>query len=93
MNELVEEFAHQAADIAQQYESGAVNFADLTGLGEEFAASFAERIAELPEAGRAASCSTLENVLQAAISSGEKSDQAREALNELLLSLNRTPIS
>ncbi|HEY9280514.1 MAG TPA: hypothetical protein VIP51_10620 [Eoetvoesiella sp.] len=92
MNELVEDFWTRALKIARQYEAGEVDFADLTGLGEEFAASFTEGIAELPEQARAPTCSALENVLQTAITSKEESSNASEALNELLMSINRTPI-
>ena len=92
MTTLVHEFFDQALELASQYDNGDVNFADLTGLSEEFAASFAERLTEQAESERAGVTAKLEEVLLSAISSPNEPDKVKEALKELQTSLNRTPI-
>ena len=92
MNQLAEEFWDRALKIARQYEGGEVDFADLTGLSEEFAASFLQELTQLPETQRGPACLALENTLETAIDSRNETSNASEALNELLISLNRTPI-
>ncbi|HUH86632.1 MAG TPA: hypothetical protein VL003_01095 [Pusillimonas sp.] len=92
MNELIEQYWARALKITRQYESGDVNFADLTGLGEEFAASFIEQLNELPEPLRATYCAGLETRLSTAIAQNGPDSPASQALGELRVSINRTPI-
>ena len=92
MTTLVHEFFDQALELARQYQDGDVDFADLTGLCEEFAASFAERLTEQAESERASVTAKLEEVLLSAISSPNEPEKVKEALKELQTSLNRTPI-
>lgn len=92
MNQLIEEYWNRALKIARQYETGEVDFADLTGFSEEFAASFSQQLGDLPEPQRASASSALESTLEAAITSNTETGNASEALSELLISLNRTPI-
>lgn len=92
MNQLIEEYWNRALKIARQYEAGEVDFADLTGFSEEFAASFTQQLGNLPEPQRASASSALENTLETAITSKTETSNASEALNELLISINRTPI-
>lgn len=92
MNELIEQYWARALKITRQYESGEVNFADLTGLGDEFAASFIEELNEMPEPLRAQYCAGLETKLGAAIAKNGSDSHASQALNELRVSINRTPI-
>jgi len=92
MNELVEQYWSRALKIARQYDTGEVDFADLTGLGEEFAASFTDQINGFPEPLRATYCTGLESKLSAAINANGHESSAGQALNELLVSINRTPI-
>jgi len=92
MNEIVEQYWAQALKISRQYESGEVNFADLTGLSEAFAASFIEQVNELPEPLRGRYCAGLETRLTTAIGQHAQDSHASQALGELLVSINRTPI-
>lgn len=92
MNELIEQYWARALKITRQYESGEVNFADLTGLGDEFAASFIEELNDLPEPARARYCAGLEAKLSTAIAQKELESQAAQALSELRVSITRTPI-
>ena len=92
MNALVGQYWARALKIARQYEAGDFAFADLTGLGEEFAASFTEQINELPEATRNAQAAAMEAKLQQGLAASGISENASQALNELLVSITRTPI-
>ncbi|CAM5412000.1 hypothetical protein [Eoetvoesiella caeni] len=92
MNALVEQYWARALKIARQHETGEIDFADLTGLSDEYSASFTEQLNELPEALRTAQGTALEAKLQQAIGDDNTSEHTRQALNELLISINRTPI-
>jgi len=92
MNEIIEQYWARALKITRQYEAGEVNFADLTGLGDEFAASFIEQLNEVPEPVRARCCAGLETRLSTAIAQNGPESPAALALNELRLSITRTPI-
>lgn len=92
MNEIIEQYWARALKITRQFESGEVNFADLTGLGDEFAASFIEELSDMPEPIRAQYCAGLEAKLSTAIAKNAMESKAAQALNELRLSINRTPI-
>ncbi len=92
MNQIVEQYWPRALKIVREYETGDVNFADLTGLGEEFAASFIEQLNTLPEPQRAAQCAGLEAKLTEAIHANGEESNTGQALSELLVSINRTPI-
>lgn len=92
MNALVEQYWARALKIARQHETGEIDFADLTGLSDEFAASFTEQLNELPEALRTAQGTALEAKLQQALADSNISEHLSQALNELLISINRTPI-
>jgi len=92
MNQIVDQYWPRALKIAREYEIGEVNFADLTGLSEEFAASFIEQLNAMPEPLRAAQCAGLEAKLTEAITSNGTESGAGQALSELLVSINRTPI-
>lgn len=92
MNEIIEQYWARALKITRQYESGDVNFADLTGLGDEFAASFIETLGEVPEPLRADYYTGLETRLNTAIAQSDPESQAGQALSELRVSINRTPI-
>jgi len=92
MNEIIEQYWARALKITRQYESGDVNFADLTGLGDEFAASFIENLNDMPEPLRADYCAGLEARLSTAIAQNGHDSHAGQALNELRVSINRTPI-
>lgn len=92
MNQIIEQYWARALKITRQYESGEVNFADLTGLGDEFAASFVEELNEFPEPLRATYCANLDMKLGAALTSSSQDSHAAQALNELRVSINRTPI-
>ena len=92
MNDIIEQYWTRALKITRQYESGEVNFADLNGLSDEFAASFTEMLNDIPEHQRARYCAGLETRLSAAIDKNDQESQAGQALTELRLSINRTPI-
>lgn len=92
MNEIIEQYWARALKITRQYESGEVNFADLTGLGDEFAASFIEELNDMPEPLRARYCAGLETKLSTAIAQSDLDSHAGQALSELRVSINRTPI-
>ncbi len=92
MNEIIEQYWARALKITRQYESGEVNFADLTGLGDEFAASFIEQLNEMPEPLRARYCAGLETKLSTAIAHNGPDSNAGQAFNELRVSITRTPI-
>ncbi|OWT55624.1 hypothetical protein [Candidimonas nitroreducens] len=92
MNDIVDTFLAQALKIAAQYEGGQVAFADLTGLVDEFAATLAEQLSDLPESQRPSVTSALESRLEGGIKELAPDSRAAQALGELLQSLNRTPI-
>lgn len=92
MNEIIEQYWARALKITRQYESGEVNFADLTGLGDEFAASFVEDISEIPEPLRATYCASLDTKLGTALTHSNQDSHAAQAFAELRMSINRTPI-
>jgi len=93
MNALVDQFWARSLKIAHQYDAGELVFADLTGLSEEFAASLNETLGELPEPIRSSQLSALEAKLQQEQEKrGKESPAIQEALNELLVSITRTPI-
>lgn len=92
MNAFVERYWARALKITRQYETGEFAFADLTGMGEEFAASFTEEISELPEPTRNATTTAMEAKLHQAMTASDISENASQALGELLVSINRTPI-
>lgn len=92
MNETIEQYWARALKITRQYESGDVNFADLAGLSDEFAASFIETLSEMPEPLRASHCAGLETRLSTAIAKNDPDTPATQALNELRVSILRTPI-
>ncbi|MDX3896080.1 MULTISPECIES: hypothetical protein [Pusillimonas] len=92
MNEIIEQYWARALKITRQYEAGEVNFADLTGLGDEFAASFIEQLNEMPEPLRARYCAGLETKLSTAIAQNGPESPAAQAFNELRVSITRTPI-
>ena len=92
MNAIVDKYSAYALRLAAQYEGGQVAFADLTGLVEEFAAKFTEHLNDLPESQRAPTSSALEASLDTSLKTVNQDSNTAQALNEILLSLNRTPI-
>ena len=92
MNQIIEQYWARALKITRQYESGEVNFADLTGLGDEFAASFIEDLNEVPESERAQCSTGLEAKLSIAITQNGPDSQAGQAFTELREAITRTPI-
>jgi len=91
MDNVVEQYWGRALKIARQYENAQVAFADLTGLIDEFAAAFFDELNSLTPSARAECSRGLEARLQAAVAETD-SQRCREALEEMLVSLNRTPI-
>jgi hypothetical protein len=92
MNDIVDTFSAQALKIAAQYEGGQVAFADLAGLVDEFAATLAEQLSDLPESQRPPITTALEARLDDRIKELAPDSRSAQALGELLQSLNRTPI-
>lgn len=92
MNELTGLYWARALKIVRQFEAGEINFADLTGLGEAFAASLAQDLQKLPETTRPACCDALDARLKTAASTYDASSLASTALSELQLSISRTSI-
>jgi len=92
MNEIIEQHWPHALDLVQQYETDQFAFADLAGLIEEFSATYTNHINELPESQRALANSALEARIEAEMNGTAKDSKASQALNELRVSINRTPI-
>ncbi|TAL88850.1 MAG: hypothetical protein EPN46_02320 [Candidimonas sp.] len=92
MNDIVDKYVAYARKIAVQYEAKQVAFADLTGLVEEFALEFTAQVNDLPESQRAPTRAALESALEATQNSLDERRLASQALEEILLSFNRTPI-
>ena len=92
MNDIVDTFSAHALKITAQYEAGQVAFADLTGLVDEFAAKLTEQLSDLPESQRTPITAALETRLDGRIKEMAPDSRSAQALSEILLSLNRTPL-
>ncbi len=92
MENISEQYWGRALKLARQYESGQVEFADLTGLIDEFSAAFFEEIGGLSPSMRSACSKDLESRLTTAMNSEGQSLPCREAMSEILVALNRIPI-
>lgn len=92
MNETLDLFWGRALKIARHYDTDGLIFADLTGMADDFSASFHEAIADAPEDKRQRAIAALQTKLNDAGSSDRYAGRCNEAFTELAASLNRIPI-
>jgi len=92
MHQLTQQYWSRAQKIAQQYQQQEINFADLTGLADTFAATFANDTQSLARPEQTTIYQTLESTLTQAIQELDDDSAVAQALNELLIALTRTPI-
>ncbi|MEO6985629.1 MAG: hypothetical protein ABI155_09820 [Paralcaligenes sp.] len=93
MNDIVDKYVAYARKLAVQYEAKQIAFADLTGLVEEFASELSAQVTDLPESQRAPTRAALETAIEIAQNSMVQHERAAQAMEEILLSFNRTPIN